>query len=83
MRGQFDHHKVMEMTTVVCNNSLWDTEPSNHMIENENSCSFVIVSICRHRLDPFFKVIKYKDDISMPPGQVRATSDEVDAQSDG
>jgi len=77
LHGQFDHHKVVKMTTMFCDNSLWDTEPRNHMIENENSCSFTIVSICRHHLDPFCKVVDYKDDISMTPRQVRVTSDEL------
>src|SRR5271168_429768 len=75
---KFCHHDVSKMTSMISNDCLWDTKPSDNMIENENRRCSTICLKCRHRLGPFSKIINCEDDICMPPGRVRVTSYEVD-----
>ena len=75
---KFGHHDVSKMAPMVSNDRLWDTKPSNNVIENENCCCFAICLECRHRLGPFSKIINHEDDIFMPPGSVRVTSYKID-----
>src|SRR6202140_116297 len=75
---KFCYHDVSKMTSMISNDCLWDTKPSDNMIENENCRCSTICLKCRHRLGPFSKIINREDDIRMPPGRVRVTSDEVD-----
>ena len=77
--SKFGHHEVPKMTTVIGNNSLRDTKPSNDMIENEKSCSFPSVIKCRHHFGPFSEIIHSYNDVSMPPDRVRVTCHEVNA----
>jgi hypothetical protein len=62
------HHEILKMTTVISNDSLGDTKPSNDMIEYEQCYSFPCVIECRHRLDPFSEMVHNYNDVSMPPG---------------
>src|SRR5277367_6475908 len=62
---KFYHHDVSKMTSMVSNDCLWDTKPSNNMIENENRRCSTICLKRRHRLGPFSKIINRKDDIRM------------------
>src|SRR6202034_2869716 len=75
---KFCHHDVSKMTSMISDDCLRDTKPSDNMIENENCRCSTICLKCRHRLGPFSKIINREDDIRMPPGRVRVTSDEVD-----
>ena len=75
---KFGHHDVSKMAPMVSNDRLWDTKPSDNMIENENRRCSTICLKRRHRLGPFSKIINREDDIRMPPSRVRVTSDEVD-----
>ena len=75
---KFGHHNVSKMTPMISDNRLWDTKPSNYMIEHENCCCFAICLKCRHRLGPLGKIIYRKDDIHMPPGRVRVTCNKID-----
>ena len=67
------------MAPMVSNDCLWDTKPSYDMIEYENCSCFSACVECRHRLGPLSKIINRKDDIRMPPGRVRVTSNKVNA----
>ena len=63
---------------MINDNHLWNTEPSNYMIEDENRSSFSVYQKCRHRLGPLGKIIYRKDDICMPPDRVRVTCNKID-----
>jgi hypothetical protein len=72
--SEFEHHNISKMTTMINNNGLRDTKPSNDMIEYEQCCSFPGVLKCRHCLDPFSEIVHNYNDVSMPPDRVRVTS---------
>jgi hypothetical protein len=55
--SKFRHHKILKMTTMISNDGLRDTKPSNDMIEYEQCCSFLSVIKCRHRLDPCWPLV--------------------------
>ena len=57
---------------------LWDTKPSNYMVEHENCSCLAVCLKRRHRLGPLSKIIYRKDDIRMPPGRVRVTCNKID-----
>jgi hypothetical protein len=61
-------HEIFEMTTIISNNRLGDTKPSNDVIKYEQCCSFPDVIKCRHLLDPFSEIIHSYNDASMPLG---------------
>ena len=63
---------------MISDNSLWNTKPSNYMIEHENHRCSAIYLKCRHRLGPLGKIIYRKDDIRIPPGRVRVTCNKID-----
>ena len=77
--SKLGHHEISKMATVISNDSLGDTKPSNDMIEYEQFYSFPCVIECRHRLGPFSEVRHNYDDVSMPLDRVRATCHEVNA----
>jgi hypothetical protein len=66
--GKFRHHEIAKMTTMVSDDGLRDTKPSNDMIEYEQHYSFPGIIKCRHRLGPFSEIIHGYDNVSMPPG---------------
>jgi hypothetical protein len=65
------------MTTMISNNILRDTKPSNDMIEYEQCCSIPGVIKCRHHLSLFSEIIHNYNDVCMPPDRVRVTCHEV------
>src|ERR1700733_13868053 len=75
---KFYHHNVSKMTPMVSDNRLWNTKPSNYMIECENCNCFSVCLKCRHRLGPLSKIIYRKDNVRMPPGRVRVTCNIID-----
>jgi hypothetical protein len=74
-----DIMKLQKWISMVGDDGLRDTKPSDDMIEYEQCCSFLGVIKCRHRLDPFSEIIHNYNDVSMPPAQVRVTCHEVNA----
>src|SRR5271168_2699268 len=74
---KFCHHNVSKMMPMISDNHLWNTKPSNDMIEYENRSCFTVCLKCRHRLGPLGKIIYHKDNICMPPGRVRVTCNKI------
>ena len=75
---KFCHNNISKMTPMISDYHLWDTKPSNYMIEHENCSCFAVYLKCRHHLSPLSKIIYRKDDIRMPPGRVRVTCNKID-----
>jgi hypothetical protein len=67
------------MATMVSDDGLRDTKPSDDTIEYEKLYIFSSIIKCRHHLDPFSEIIHSYNNVSMPPDQVRVTCHEVDA----
>ena len=67
LRSQLRHHIMLKMGTMIGNDGLRDTKPSNNMIDYELSRYLTISGKCRHFFGPFFEVVHGYNDISMPP----------------
>jgi hypothetical protein len=64
---------------MICNYSLWYTEPGNYMVEKEKGSRFTTIVQCRHRLGPFGKIVNCDYNIPMPPGRGGVTCHEINA----
>ena len=54
--SQFVHHGIAKMCTMICNDRLGYTKPSDDVIEQEKCCCLHVVRICWHRLRPFCEI---------------------------
>ena len=52
--------------TMISNDGLRDTKPSNNVIEHELSSYLTVSGKCRHCFGPFGEVVHGYDNISMP-----------------
>ena len=67
------------MGTMIGNDGLRDTKPSNDVIEYELSSCLTVSGKCRHCFGPFGEVVHGYDNIGMPPSRVRVTRHKIDA----
>ena len=65
--GQFSHHTILEMTTMVSDNHFRDTESCDNLVENEKRCSFPVSFKGGHCLYPFHEIIYSDNDMFVPP----------------
>ena len=64
--SEFGDHLVLEVTSMVCDNLLWDTESRDNLIEYEIGCDLTIDFEVRHYLFPLSEVVKNNNDVLIP-----------------
>ena len=69
--GQFSHHSVAKMCTMISHNRSRNTNPCNFVIEQKQSHSLCVVRISRLRLHPLSEIINEHDDVVMIDGRRR------------
>ena len=64
LRSQLCHHLMPKMGTMIGNDGLSDTKPSNNVIEYELGSCLTVGGKCRHFFSPFGEVVHDYDNIS-------------------
>jgi hypothetical protein len=55
--GKLIHHEIEKMATMVSDDGLRGTKPSDDVIEYEQHCSFPSIIKCKHRIGPFSEIM--------------------------